>query len=312
MKLKNDQIAWAKSIGCLLNRGSGDRFNARVLSGNGVFSAEQLVAIGEAARRFGDGRAALTTRLTIEISGVPFGQIEPLQGYLAAYGLKLGGTGAKVRPVTACKGTTCIYGLVDTQGLAQRIHEQFYEGWGQVSLPHKFKIAVGGCPNNCMKPDLNDFGLIGQRVPRQQLEDCRSCKVCNAQKSCAPGAARCVDGKITFDAERCDNCGKCVDGCPFPAVQEARRGLKVVLGGRWGRQGRPGRALPGVYSEQEALELLECALLLFRREGYPRERFGDMLARIGFEQAQELLLSRELLAQKDAILAAPLRAREAQ
>ena len=32
-------------------------------------------------------------------------------------------------------------------------------------LPHKFKIAVGGCPNNCVKPDLNDLGIVGQRVP---------------------------------------------------------------------------------------------------------------------------------------------------
>ena len=34
-----------------------------------------------------------------------------------------------------------------------------------VKLPHKFKIAVGGCPNNCVKPNLNDLGIIGQRVP---------------------------------------------------------------------------------------------------------------------------------------------------
>ena len=33
-----------------------------------------------------------------------------------------------------------------------------------VKLPHKFKIAVGGCPNNCVKPDLNDLGVIGQRI----------------------------------------------------------------------------------------------------------------------------------------------------
>jgi sulfite reductase beta subunit-like hemoprotein len=38
-------------------------------------------------------------------------------------------------------------------------------------LLHKFKIALGGCPNNCVKPDLNDSLLktnlnkkIGQQM----------------------------------------------------------------------------------------------------------------------------------------------------
>ncbi|MFR4430429.1 MAG: hypothetical protein ACLT4D_14210 [Blautia faecis] len=75
------------------------------------------------------------------------------------------GTGSKVRPVVSCKGTTCQYGLIDTFGLSEEIHERFYHGYSAVKLPHKFKIAVGGCPNNCVKPDLNDLGIIGQRVP---------------------------------------------------------------------------------------------------------------------------------------------------
>lgn len=62
-----------------------------------------------------------------------------------------GGTGAKIRPIVACKGTTCVFGLLDSQGIAKRLHERYFEGWGNVALPHKFKIAVGGCPNNCVK-----------------------------------------------------------------------------------------------------------------------------------------------------------------
>ena len=33
------------------------------------------------------------------------------------------GTGKKVRPVVSCKGTTCQYGLIDTFGLSEKIHE---------------------------------------------------------------------------------------------------------------------------------------------------------------------------------------------
>ena len=93
-------------------------------------------------------------------------------------GLETGGTGSKVRPVVSCKGTTCQYGLIDTFALSEEIHERFYHGYRDVKLPHKFKIAVGGCPNNCVKPDLNDLGIIGQRVPQIDLEKCRGCKVC--------------------------------------------------------------------------------------------------------------------------------------
>ena len=48
-----------------------------------------------------------------------------------------------------------------------------------MSPAHKFKIAVGGCPNNCVKPDLNDLGIIGQMVPKlrrrgvQRLQEVR-------------------------------------------------------------------------------------------------------------------------------------------
>ncbi len=32
------------------------------------------------------------------------------------------------------------------------------------ALPAKFKIGVGGCPNNCIKPELNDIGVRGNRI----------------------------------------------------------------------------------------------------------------------------------------------------
>jgi len=54
-----------------------------------------------------------------------------------------------------------ILAFIDTQGLARELHETFYKGWYDIALPHKFKIGIGGCPNNCVKPGLNDFGIMG-------------------------------------------------------------------------------------------------------------------------------------------------------
>ncbi len=132
-------------------------FNGRVITRNGKITAQESRAIAEAAQRYGDGEITMTARLTIEIQGVPYENIEPLREELGKAGLETGGTGSKVRPVVSCKGTTCQYGLIDTFALSKEIHERFYHGYGDVKLPHKFKIAVGGCPNNCVKPDLNDI-----------------------------------------------------------------------------------------------------------------------------------------------------------
>ena len=113
----------------------------------------------------------------MEIPGIPYDKIEEFQKFIAKEGLVTGGTGAKVRPVVSCKGTTCQYGLLDSYAVSEEIYRRFYEGYREVALPHKFKIAVGGCPNNCVKPDLNDVGIIGQRIVKTAaavLENVRS------------------------------------------------------------------------------------------------------------------------------------------
>lgn len=73
--------------------------------------------------------------------------------------------------------------------MADRIHTRFYKGYHEVKLPHKFKIAVGGCPNNCVKPDLNDFGIIGQSIPANDADNCKGCISCVVVDAC-PSARR--------------------------------------------------------------------------------------------------------------------------
>lgn len=170
-----------KALGFLKDKRTPDKFNGRVITRNGKITAEEARTIAEAAELYGSGEVTMTSRLTMEIQGVPFDNIEPLREYLMQAGLETGGTGSKVRPVVSCKGTTCQYGLIDTFALSEEIHERFYHGYREVKLPHKFKIAVGGCPNNCVKPDLNDLGIIGQRVPQIDLEKCRGCRTCQIE-----------------------------------------------------------------------------------------------------------------------------------
>ena len=149
--LTPEQIRQVKGLGCLQDKRYNDIFNVRVLTRNGRITTDEIRTIAEAADTYGSGKVAMTSRLTIEIQGVKYDNIEPMIAFLKEKGLDCGGTGAKVRPVVSCKGTTCQYGLIDTFSLSEKIHEQFYLGYHGVALPHKFKIAVGGCPNNCVK-----------------------------------------------------------------------------------------------------------------------------------------------------------------
>lgn len=301
--IKPEDIKRVKGLGFLNNKGT-DLFNGRVITVNGKITAEQAKVIAEAAEKFGSGEMVFTTRLTVEVKGIHYDNIEPFREYVAKAGLETGGTGTKVRPIVSCKGTTCQYGLYDTYDLSEKIHERFYKGYREVKLPHKFKIATGGCPNNCVKPDLNDIGIVGQMVHAHNTELCKGCGKCQIELNCPMKAAKVVDGKIQVDESICNNCGRCIKFCPFHVNDEAVPGFKVYIGGRWGKKTAHGQALSKIFtSEDEVLNVVEKALLLFRDKGEPGERFADTISRIGFEEAEKLILSDELLARKAEILA---------
>ncbi|MCC8127709.1 MAG: FAD-dependent oxidoreductase [Clostridiales bacterium] len=289
-----------KALGFLKDKRTPDKFNGRVITRNGKITADEAKAIAEASEIYGTGEVTMTSRLTMEIQGVPFENIEPLREYLMQAGLETGGTGSKVRPVVSCKGTTCQYGLIDTFSLSEEIHERFFHGYSSVKLPHKFKIAVGGCPNNCVKPDLNDLGVIGQRIPQIDPEKCRGCKVCQIENNCPIHVAKVIDGKITIDENICNHCGRCIGKCPFKAVENYTAGYRIYIGGRWGKRVAQGHYLDPVFtSKEEVLDIIEKTILLFREQGITGERLADTVARLGFENVQKQLLSNDLLARKE-------------
>ena len=295
-----------KAMGFLSNKGT-DNFSARIITVNGKISAEQMECIAEAAKLYGNGTVTFTTRLTVEVQGVPYEKIEEFQQYMAKAGLVTGGTGSKVRPVVSCKGTTCQYGLIDTFALSEEIHHRFFEGYSSVRLPHKFKIAVGGCPNNCVKPDLNDLGIIGQRIPDFDEDSCNGCKKCSIEAVCPMGAAKVTDGVLEINKDICNNCGRCVGKCRFDAIESGQTGYKIYIGGRWGKKVAQGRALTKIFTDkEEALNVIEKAILLFREQGKTGERFSQTVDRLGFENVEKMLLSNDILDRKQEILDANL------
>ena len=291
LTISADEEKRLKGLGFLNNKGT-DSFSARVITGNGRVTAAQHRRMAEAAERFGNGTLTYTTRQTVEIPGIPYEKIGEFQSFLAEEGLMAGGTGPKVRPVVSCKGTTCQYGLLDSYALSEKIHQRFYVGYHDVKLPHKFKIAVGGCPNNCVKPNLNDLGVVGQRIPQFHKELCKGCKKCAVEAACPVGASKVVDGVLVRNTELCNQCGRCIGTCRFDSITDGTYGYKIYIGGRWGKKVAMGRALNQFFTtKEEVMTVIEKAILFFKDHGQPGERFADTIARLGFENVEKQLLS---------------------
>ena len=148
---------------------------------------------------------------------------------------------------------------------------------------------------------------MGQRVPGFREELCRGCKVCQVEKTCPVHAAKLEGGVLKIDKDICNNCGRCIQSCPFKAMPDGLSGYRVYIGGRWGKKFAHGRPLEPVFtSEEEVMQIIEKAILLFREQGKTGERFSDTIERLGFENVQQQLLSDELLQRKEQIIGASL------
>ncbi len=291
-----------KAMGFLSNKGT-DNFSGRIITVNGKITAAQNKCLSEAAELFGNGVVTFTTRLTVEVQGIPYDKIEDFRTYIAKEGLVTGGTGSKVRPVVSCKGTTCQYGLIDTFALSEEIHKRFYNGYSDVELPHKFKIAVGGCPNNCVKPNLNDLGIIGQMIPHYDEDSCNGCKKCSVEEACPISAAKVIDSVLNINKDECNNCGRCIGKCHFGAIKDGKVAYKIYIGGMWGKRVAHGKSLSKIFTDkEEAMNVIEKAILLYGEQGRAGERFAQTIDRLGFENINAQLLSNDLLDRKKEIL----------
>ncbi len=296
-----NEVARLKGLGFLRDKTTEDCFNCRVITVNGKVDTVFLRNVAEAAETFGNGQVAFTSRMTTEIQKIPYNKTEDFLSFMAEKGIRTGGTGPKVRPVVSCKGTTCQYGLIDTFALSEAIHNRFFIGYNDVKLPHKFKIAVGGCPNNCVKPDINDVGIIGQRVPYIDTEKCVGCGLC--AKNCPMGTIRIENKKAFINTDICNHCGRCLPTCKFGAIDEKTSGYRLYVGGRWGKKADRGTALDKIFeSEEEILSAVEKTILFYKEQGNAGERFADTIARVGLEKNEKEILSDEILSRKETIL----------
>ena len=85
----------------------------------------------------------------------------------------------------------------------------------------------------------------------------------------------------------------------------------VFVGGTWGKHTRMGTRLSRYYKREELDALVEKTILWFRENAFVKERLGAAIDRVGVEAFEDAIATDDLLLRKDAILAAPLKERQA-
>jgi nitrite reductase (NADH) large subunit len=124
----------------------------------GVTTPAELRAIADVAEKYQVPTVKVTGGQRIDLLGVKKEQLVPMWADLSMAGFVSGHAyGKALRTVKTCVGSEwCRFGTQDSTGLGIRLEEVTWGSW----MPHKFKMAVSGCPRNCAEATIKDFGVV--------------------------------------------------------------------------------------------------------------------------------------------------------
>ncbi len=280
-----------KKIGMIQQR-QKEFFAMRLRAIGGDLTADQLRKIADVADRYGRRGVHLSTRQGVEIHYVHHTNLEKARQELASAGVGMGACGPRVRIVAACPGNaTCRWGIIDTKAVARDLDQRYFG----VDTPHKFKMAVTGCPHNCAKATENDIGVMGAILPRWDAAACIDCRLC--VNTCPTKAITREDGagtaaaRYVLDEDKCINCSICTSSCPADSWKPAVTGYNLFIGGTMGKIPRLATLLKRLIPDKDELyRLIENSLRYYQKHGRKKERFGHMIDRIGVEKVKEDIL----------------------
>lgn len=284
--MKEANLDELKKVG-VISQNQKDYFLIRLRTVAGDLSADELNTIADVSKRFAGSKVHLTTRQAVEIHNIHISKLKDAREELEKGGIVLGVCGPRGRGIVACPGNaTCTSGIIDTKELASELDRVYF----RKEAPHKFKIGVSGCPNNCSKPVENDVGIMGGILPEWDREKCSSCNLCI--NICPTQAIGNGDAAYTLDLEKCILCGLCIRNCPSYAWVARKIGYTLYLGGTMGKKPRLGtRAKFLIESKDDLLQYVENAFSFYLKNGRKKERFGHTLDRIGVERALEEIMA---------------------
>lgn len=215
---------------------------SRIRIPGGHMNAKYLSMIQTIAETYGNGTVHITSRQGFEIPGIPYENMPEvntlLQPIIEGLGINQhdtqnGYSASGTRNITACVGNrVCPYGCYDTTGFAQRIEKAVFPN------DLHFKIALTGCPNDCAKVRMHDFGIMGMTEPKFDADRCISCGAC--VKVCTKksvGALQTVNFRPQRNEQTCIGCGECVLSCPNLAwTRSKEKYYRLTVFGRSGKK----------------------------------------------------------------------------
>jgi nitrite reductase (NADH) large subunit len=124
----------------------------------GVTTPSELRAIADVAEKFNVPEVKVTGGQRIDLFGVKKEDLPAMWADLNKAGMVSGHAyGKALRTVKTCVGKTwCRFGTQDSTGLGVDLEKLTWGSW----MPHKFKMAVSGCPRNCAEATIKDFGVV--------------------------------------------------------------------------------------------------------------------------------------------------------
>jgi len=124
----------------------------------GVTNSKELRAIADVTDKFQIPTVKVTGGQRIDLLGVKKEDLPKVWADLNAAGMVSGHAyGKSLRTVKTCVGSEwCRFGTQDSTGLGIKLERMTWGSW----TPHKFKMAVSGCPRNCAEATIKDFGVV--------------------------------------------------------------------------------------------------------------------------------------------------------
>ena len=124
----------------------------------GITTAAELRAIADVADRFAVPMVKVTGGQRIDLFGIKKEDLPAVWEILGKAGMVSGHAyGKALRTVKTCVGSEwCRFGTQDSTGLGVKLERATWGTW----TPHKFKMAVSGCPRNCAEATIKDFGIV--------------------------------------------------------------------------------------------------------------------------------------------------------
>jgi nitrite reductase (NADH) large subunit len=124
----------------------------------GLTNPKELRAIADVAEKFNVPEMKVTGGQRIDLFGVKKEDLPAMWKDLSDAGFVSGHAyGKALRTVKTCVGAKwCRFGTQDSTGLGVKLEQMTWGSW----MPHKYKLAVSGCPRNCAEATIKDFGVV--------------------------------------------------------------------------------------------------------------------------------------------------------